>query len=623
MVVLRSAIEILNLAHLHVASAKLADEAQQLIETAQSADPKLRAILYNEVGNCHRYAGRFAAALQAYDAALALWGNDIAKRDTRVVLRNRAIVLRGLHRYAEAQQGFAELRPFAQDVDLLCRGNSETICLMDMGEQDQAAKLLDDHAELIEGAPVDHAEARALGLLRAKLLMRRGQVDDARAIAGLHIAAVAKAAQDAITQASAADILVGAIDGELPEPEQAKQRQDAILVLQSALSAARELAGMPELLSGTATLDDVLVANGRVADGEALIRGILAEAVPGRPSKAWALAMHAYAHAVRRRDFHQATQDMMLGVDLLASDLWSVSAQGDPVAFLAPNADGVTHLTKRMLEGVTARNPVGAASLRIAADLRAAPLLTPRLRRRAGLPSPVTDKPGEAERLHQLMRETPCIIMQFVSLSNDVGLLMTRPEPDRVTSQNSAISSCARTPPPASRARSTSQWRGPIRRRPNWISAPWTNGRSYAAGCARSWPIAPPNCRSVSSRDRSARPCFPWRSATSMPCASCRASARCSHSGHCGAACPAASLGARKACSPSRPGSSSRTRRKPRHCGACSTGWPNLRRRTMRNAPAWSAPRQAPEGCSMGSARPTSPTSRVMGASCRRPRRLT
>ena len=465
MVALRAAIEILNLAHLHVASAKLADEAQQLIETAQSADPKFRAILYNEIGNCHRYAGRFAAALQAYDAALALWGNDLAKRDTRVVLRNRAIVLRGLHRYAEAQQGFAELRPFAQDVDLLGLLNSETICLMEMGEQDQAAKLLDDHAELIEGAPVDHAEARSLGLLRAKLLLRRGQVDDARAIA-LHIAAVAKAAQDPITQASAADILVDAINDELPEPEQAKQRQDAILVLQSALSAARELAGMPELLSGiAATLDDVLVADGRVADGEALIRGILAEAVPGRPSKAWALAMHAYAHAVRRRDFHQATQDMMLGVDLLASDLWSVSAQGDPVAFLAPNADGVTHLTKRMLEGVTARNPVGAASLRIAADLRAAPLLTPRLRRRAGLPSPVTDKPGEAERLHQLMRETPCIIMQFVSLSNDVGLLMTRPEPDR--------SQPARTPP--SRA-------APGRRRPHRAPDRLRNGAGRSGG---------------------------------------------------------------------------------------------------------------------------------------------
>jgi hypothetical protein len=53
--------------------------------------------------------------------------------------------------------------------------------------------------------------------------------------------------------------------------------------------------------------------------------------------------------------------------------------------------------------------------------------MTPRLRHAVGLPTPVADPTGESEHLGVLLAETLCIILQIVIMTDDVGVLVTRP----------------------------------------------------------------------------------------------------------------------------------------------------------------------------------------------------
>ena len=424
----RCAIEILNLAGLFAVSAACAAHARQLLDAEPATgDPELRSYLFNEIGNCHRYSGEFVEALQCYDTALTLWGRKTEDRDTRVVLRNRAIVLRGLHRYAEAREDLAALRPLAHDVELMGLVASEALCLSQMGESAQALALLESHNELIAATSTTDKDARSAALLQAQLLLERGRVAEARNIAS-SLAAVGERLQDPISQAAAATVLLNSISDDLSATEQTQQRRRAISVLQSALDSARAVTGMPDVLVGiTAALDDALVADSRASEAEPLLRKVLDDADPVLCSTAWLLALKAFRHATRRADTDQAARDLIHGLFLLGTATWNVAAEGDPVALLAPNAEAVIYLTSSILDSISAASPTGAAGLRIAADLRAAPLLTPRLRRLAGLLSPVADMAGEAARLDRVLQETPCVVLQFVSLASDVGMLVTQP----------------------------------------------------------------------------------------------------------------------------------------------------------------------------------------------------
>jgi tetratricopeptide (TPR) repeat protein len=423
----RYVIETLNHTGLITASGTIAAEVLQILEADPQAGGTIRAHLLNEVGNCLRYAGDFVTALQIYDAALDLYGRDIEDRNTRVVMRNRAIVLRSLHRFAEACDGFAILRPLAHDIDLVGLVSSEALCLTRMGESEQALALLAAHRGIIEAAFPGEPEARNVLLLHAQLLLNQERKTEARALVS-SIIAVADQIHDPIFQASAASISLELITDDLPEHERSALSERAITAMQNAMANALALGGIPDILVGiTAKLDDALVADGRADEAEPMLRGVLDQINPAHTTTAWLLTLNAFRHAWRRCDMDQAMRDLVRGVSLLGGSLSNVAAESDPIALLAPNAQAVTYLTSLILQCIEPASPVGATWLRIAADVRAAPLLTPRLRHAVGLPTPVADPTGESEHLGVLLAETLCIILQIVIMTDDVGVLVTRP----------------------------------------------------------------------------------------------------------------------------------------------------------------------------------------------------
>jgi hypothetical protein len=330
-----------------------------------------------------------------------------------------------MHRYAEARSVFASLRPFAHDIELLGLISSECLCLSQMGEGLQALGLLDSHKAFLERSLAE-VDARNCAVLYAQLLWNHGRRAEAQALTS-NIAAFADRLHDPIGQAAAARLVLSAIGDTLSEKERIAQRRGAIATLQNALDNARALGGMPDILVGIADdLDDALVADNRADEAEAMLRNAWDQAEEMGATNAWVLTLNAFRHALRRHDEDQATEDLIRGVSLLGGALWEIAEHDDPIALLAPNANVVTHLTTRILLDLAPASAVGAAWSRIAADLRASPFLTPRLRRSVGLQSPVSDAEGEVERLAELLRDTPCTILQIVELVSDIGIYCTR-----------------------------------------------------------------------------------------------------------------------------------------------------------------------------------------------------
>jgi hypothetical protein len=296
-----------------------------------------------------------------------------------------------------------------------------------MGEVCQALALLDAHKPLLERSLAE-PDTRSCAVLYAQLLWYHGRKAEAQALAS-NIAVAGDRFHDPIAQAAAARVALKAIEDTLPEQDRIAQLKSAIATLQAALDNTRLIGGMPDILVGVADdLDDALVADDRADESEAVLRDAWSQAESMHATNAWVLALKAFRHASRRDDQRQAMEDLIRGVSLLAGALWDIAENDDPIALLAPNAEVVTHLTTRVLLDLAPASPVGAACSRIAADLRAAPFLTPRLRRSAGLPAPINDVIGEAERLADLFRETPCTILQIVTLVGEVGIFVTRPD---------------------------------------------------------------------------------------------------------------------------------------------------------------------------------------------------
>ncbi|WP_161978088.1 tetratricopeptide repeat protein [Paraburkholderia kururiensis] len=427
----RYAIEALNHAHRYLASLAVAHKVEQLLSANPEAGGTIRAHLLNEVGNCFRYAGKFTEALQRYDAALTLWGKDASALNTRVILRNRAIVLRGLHRYAAAQEIFAELRPHAHDAELVGLVTSEAICLAEMGESRKALNLLDAHKPLIENASTADPNVRQAMLFYAQLLLSYGRTSEAQPLIS-RISALGNRFPSVLDQATTATLAPNpAPDAGLPERERVLQRRQTIDALKQGLANARTLAGVPETMIAFAMeLGDVLDSDGRADESEPMVREVWDQAESLGATKAWVLALPVFRYAMNRDDRRQAAKDLLRGMSHLSETLWEVAEEGDPISLLAPNAEAVDYLATNILKGISPSSPATATALRVAAELRAAPLLTPRLRRLASLPPAVADMTGETERLVVLLAETPCVILQFVAMTDDIGVLVTRPGED-------------------------------------------------------------------------------------------------------------------------------------------------------------------------------------------------
>jgi tetratricopeptide (TPR) repeat protein len=432
---LRFAIESLHQVNNFEAARIAASEAVRLLDAdPQAGGTIVRSQLHNEIGNVRRYERRYPEALEAYRTALELHGDDYERYDTRVILRNCAIVLRDMHRYDDALTIFESLRPFVHGDELLQLLFSEALCLTDGGESAKALALFDAHRLLLLHSSSDSDALPRIATYAQLLRLHQRDAEAQELIAAFDMANGMPSGPLTATAFAPFRSLANAAVGGASSGERDIQRD--IDLYERALAVARTSWGLSDtIISLASNLSDALTADGRPDEAESVLRSVWDEAEAVQASKAWMLSLPACRKAFDRNDREQAAKDVLRGVEQLSATLWGVSEYGDPLAILGPNADTVTELVSIVLTGIAPISLDIAAAVRAAADLRAAPLLTPRLRRRVRLPLPFDDLGEESERLSALMKETPCVILQCMTLTDDVGVLVTRPENDLLVTE--------------------------------------------------------------------------------------------------------------------------------------------------------------------------------------------
>src|SRR5262249_13683524 len=142
-------------------------------------------------------------------------------------------------------------------------------------------------------------------------------------------------------------------------------------------------ASIPSLfLSGIWELNLGLLAIGRAEEAERLVRRAAGTANPERTPRGWQLHLLAAQHAMGRQDMDEALSDIVNAVQHIDRALWHVTASEDIPTVLSPEVDAMADLA-RLAFYVIRREPDTLGALgRFVADVRAAPVLTSRLRRR-------------------------------------------------------------------------------------------------------------------------------------------------------------------------------------------------------------------------------------------------
>lgn len=414
----RALIEMLNLMGHHEDARIVAADCVRFMNSPQGAalSRERRAHLLNEIGNRMRYDGDREDALAMYEESLDLLGRDVHDTNVRVALRNRAIILRELHRYTEARQAFAELMPHANMTESRGLITSQAACLMEMGLEAEALSLMESKFALVQGASPESPGVIEQVTLHAALLVQQNKLARARELLG----AVREAADqrhymvtqivdhmatlrgDGAGKAGAIDGLCG-LFGHI----QAGQPLDRIL-----LDAIEEL-------------DKAMIAAGRFDQAQALIRTLCERTDPEAAPAAWRLHLVAAGHAALTKDSEQEENDLVAAMLHYELGLSHIAARDDVQAFTSPHAEPARALVQRVVQRYERGLDPSGVFMRYAADMRAAPVLSARLRHLADLEPPLFDIEEEEERLVRLLQQTPAVLLQFVAAGDSIVAVRT------------------------------------------------------------------------------------------------------------------------------------------------------------------------------------------------------
>lgn len=424
--VLRSLIQTLNeTGHPHEAGA-IGDVLEALLAQAQAAlSDGERATVLNELGNCKRYAGRYAEALALYEQALALTGTDIGDAMARVALRNRAIILRELHRYSAAQAAFAALIPHASPSECRALLTSQAACLLEMGLGREALALLEAQLAQVEGVAASARGVVEFSTVLAFLWTQHGQFDKGMEVLENLVEPASRQGHHLARVAYDCALLMRWTDGGAPDHGRAAALA-SIASLHRVLARISPVRPMDSItLTAVRMLDRAMLAAGDAQRAEVLLKSLCEKASPALSPRAWILFLLAAGHAGRRGDAQAARHAIEDALRYFQAGLWNASAADDVLSFTAPHAEDAIELVRQALACFGGQRETGALA-RHAADIRAAPVLTSRLRVALGLAAPLEDLDAEEARLRRLLGDTPAILLQFVGLGEDVAVLRSR-----------------------------------------------------------------------------------------------------------------------------------------------------------------------------------------------------
>jgi tetratricopeptide (TPR) repeat protein len=414
--VVRLAMEVLNRNGNFDLAILLATQASIWLATTPQLTlmPSERAGLLNQIGICMRYAGQSKHALSLYEEALEWLGCDTNSHDVRAVLRNRAAVLRELHQYRAAIEAIVALIPHAGTSELRGLVVSQATCYFEMGAIESAQTLLEKNFTLINGfgsgAPslIDYAS------LLAYLWLQAGRRDEALQLLQPLLPEEGHPGQPLLP-------LVWHFAG-LKSDNQVAIR--AAIEQLSKLFISISANSLSRLVITVITeLDTAMIANGQAACAEALLRVIGDKADIERCPHSWQIDLLLAGHAQRRGASQHGEQDLRKALVRFQTGLAYATETDDILSFTSPHGKASASLTLQAIN-MFSHEPGARFFLAIlAADIRCAPMLAFRLRNELGLLPPLIDPDAELDRLHQLLRETPAVLLQFVGTHDDVLLL--------------------------------------------------------------------------------------------------------------------------------------------------------------------------------------------------------
>jgi tetratricopeptide (TPR) repeat protein len=398
----------------------ISTDLEALIEDPALAqtEPVACAVALNELGNCRRMAEQYREALALYDHSLALLDVGADDPRARVAMRNRAIVLRELHFYTEAMQVCNALLPYATSTEKRGIIVTQATCLLEMGQSVAASKLLEPQAGELDTVGFEAENVLSVIALLGFLRLQAGRVSEARA---LLLPAVATATKLKFYSL----LLVADLSSLHPDSQQDVPLQDAAI---DSLHATLIRVGGGSLdwlvMSVIVSLDHVMTVRGQAERAEQLIRELVERADFELSPRCWQLSLLAAAHAECRGDLARRRADVLAAMLGFQLGLANAAAADDIASYSSPQGQATAHMVTEALD-LFSRDECESFALLLAADLRATPVLTSRLRRLVQLPPPLADSQAEHDRLQRLLQATPAVVLQFVGDGQQLSLVCT------------------------------------------------------------------------------------------------------------------------------------------------------------------------------------------------------
>lgn len=422
---LRCAIEHLNRNGQLGAALQLADKGLAFLGGGEGdgdeALADVRSRFINERGNCLRYRGKLEEAMECYVQAGKVLGTGLDDADQRVLQGNVAIVLRDLHRYPQAIEIFAKLQQYADPAQRRGFVVSHALCLMEMGQLAHGLALMEQNTNLLGGATVQEHDVVEYCTLMSALRAYAGRLDEARELLE-QMQDEARRRNYHLTGLLLRELaLRGVQPGVAPTDEQL-----ACIDTQCELLAAlqgKQLGAM--VLSAVRSLDSALVATQQHERAEALLRVLVESGDPAVSPRAWILSLMAARHAERRGDLDEAARDLDAALFDFQVGIDGAVASGDVHSFASLQWLDARELAARSLALSSSDQQADQRRWRHAADALAAPVLSSRLRRSAGL-APALDEPDEEDaRLGALLDGPAAAVLQVVATGDDIVVLRT------------------------------------------------------------------------------------------------------------------------------------------------------------------------------------------------------
>ena len=384
----------------------------------EQAEPVACAVALNELGNCLRIDEQYRESLALYDRSLALLNLGADDSRVRVAMRNRAIVLREMHFYTEAMHVCNSLLPHASSTEKRGILVTQAACLLEMGQSAEACKLLEGIASELDTVNFKSEHVLSVIALLGLLRLQVGRVNEARVL-------LLPAVEVARTQNYHTLLLVAELSSLQDEIEHDTAEQDtAIDAMHAILTRVGGGALDWLVMSVIIGLDRAMTQRGQTERAEQLIRELAQRADLELSPRCWQLHLIAAGHAARRGDIADRRQDVWTAMLAFQLGLANASAADDIASYTSPQGMAAAQMMTEALD-VFGHDERESFALLLAADLRAAPVLTSRLRRREAFPFPLNDIEAEEERLRQLLQATPAVVLQFVGDGHQLSLVRT------------------------------------------------------------------------------------------------------------------------------------------------------------------------------------------------------